>query len=393
MILYLDPFAGVSGDMFLGLLLDLGVPLTVLTEALEGLDVEGWTLDCQREKRRGIEGTRGLVATEETTHHRTWSDIDKLLASSPLADQPRELARRIFKKLGEAEASVHGIPLEKVHFHEVGALDAIVDIVAAAVGICHLAPQQVICGPLPAATGSVETAHGTYPLPAPATLRLLEGWPLVAAPANLEWVTPTGAALVASIATPGPLPEMTLQKSAYGVGGRDPECIPNLLRGLLGTPAGAGERDQVTVLETHLDDARPEWLGALLEQLLAAGALDAAFTPLQMKKNRPGIKLTVICHPADSETLTDLILIESSAIGVRSYSTARIKLRREVVKLDTPLGEAEVKLLYSGERLVRISAEYENCRQLAHQHNLPLPEAYRIVEQAAAHRYQLPGDI
>jgi len=393
MILYLDPFAGVSGDMFLGLLLDLGVPLATLTDALDALGLDGWQLAQQREKRRGIEGTRALVTTEETTHHRTWSEIDALLAASPLAEQPRNLARRIFRKLGEAEAGVHGIPLDEVHFHEVGALDAIVDIVASAVGICHLAPQQVICGPLPAATGTVETAHGTYPLPAPATLRLLEGWPFKAAPANLEWVTPTGAAIVSSVATPGQLPEMTLQKSAYGVGGRDPECIPNLLRGLLGTPSGAGERDQVTVLETHLDDARPEWLGSLLEQLLAAGALDAGFTPLQMKKNRPGVKLSVICRPADSEALAELMLQESSAIGVRSYTTSRIKLRRESVSLETPLGEAEVKLLYSGERLVRISAEYERCRELALKNRLPLPEVYRIVEQAAAQHYRLPGEI
>ncbi|PLY05478.1 MAG: TIGR00299 family protein [Desulfuromonas sp.] len=380
--------AGVSGDMFLGMLLDLGVPLSVMTEALDTLDLDGWQLAQQREKRRAIEGTRALVNVEETHHHRTWQTIDSLLASSALAEAPRTLARRIFRKLGEAEASVHGIPLESVHFHEVGALDAIIDIVGSAVGLCHLAPHQVICGPLPAATGTIATAHGTYPLPAPATLRLLEGWPLRNAPENLEWVTPTGAAIVAAVATPGPLPEMTLLKSGYGVGGRDPESIPNLLRGLLGQGSGNGDMDQVTVLESHLDDSRPEWLGALLERLMAAGALDAGFTPLQMKKNRPGIRLTVIAATADAERLSQLLLRESSAIGVRSYTSLRRKLRRKNATVRTPLGEAAVKLIYEGDALVRITAEYDDCLRLSSEENLSLPEVYRIVEQAAALHFQ-----
>jgi len=390
-ILHLDPFAGISGDMFLGLLLDLGVPLETLRGGLAALDLDGWRLEERREKRRGIEGARALVEAAEGHHHRTWRDIDALLAASRLDARPKELARRIFRRLGAAEAAVHGIPVEEVHFHEVGALDAIVDIVGSAVGLCHLAPEAITCGPLPAASGTVATAHGTYPLPAPATLRLLEGWPLVAAVAGFEWVTPTGAAIVSTIATPAPLPAMTLARSGYGVGGRDPECLPNLLRGYLGEAGDDQESDQVAVLESHLDDARPEWLGALLEDLLSEGALDAAYAPLQMKKNRPAVKLTVICTPGDAERLSDLVLERSSAIGVRSYLARRRKLRREPGRVATPLGEARVKRIYRGDRLVRVTPEYESCRELARSSGVPLPEVYRLVERAAEQLYPLPG--
>jgi len=392
-ILYLDPFAGASGDMFLGLLLDLGVPLEVLQEGLGKLGVEGWTLAARREKRRGIEGTRAVVGTAETSHHRTWSDIDRLLAASALDARPRELARSIFRRLGEAEAAVHGIPLEQVHFHEVGALDALVDIVGSAIGLCHLAPEEIISGPLPAATGTVQTAHGTYPLPAPATLRLLEGWPLFPAGSGMEWVTPTGAAILTSIASPGPFPAMTLQQGGYGVGSRDPETIPNLLRGLLGEQGTTDglERDRVSVIETHLDDASPEALGFLMELLFEAGALDVAYTPLQMKKNRPGVQMTVIAEPARQEALAGLILRQSSAIGVRFSSCERLKLRRETSTVRTVLGEARVKRLYDGTTLLRVTPEFDSCRELARASGKPLTEVYRLVEETAC-QAPPPGD-
>ncbi len=382
-LLYLDTFAGISGDMFLGLLVDLGLPLAELEAELRKLPVTGWRLECRREKRLGIEGTRVEVLCEEQKHHRTWAGIDCMLAESALPAPVRELARRIFRRIGVAEAKVHGVPMETVHFHEVGALDSILDIAGAAVGLHQLGIGQVSCSPLPLSRGLVRTAHGNFPLPAPATAEILQGVPVTDAASERELVTPTGAAIAAEIAAFTPLPAMTLTRTGYGVGGWQLDDRPNLLRGLLGDAGGEGETDRVDVLETHLDDANPEWLGHLMDRLLTAGALDVAYSPLQMKKNRPGVRVTVIARPAGSDALARLLLHESSAIGVRHYPAQRRKLRRQPATVATPLGEAEVKLLYEGERLVRIAPEYESCRRLATAAGRPLPEVYRLVERAA----------
>jgi pyridinium-3,5-bisthiocarboxylic acid mononucleotide nickel chelatase len=383
-ILYLDPFSGVSGDMVLGLLIDLGVDTAELAAGLESLALPGWTLEARCEQRRGIVGTRALVHCEEQHHHRSWADIDRLLAQSPLEPEPRELARRIFRRLGNAEARVHGVTLETVHFHEVGALDSIIDIVGAAIGLTRLAPRQVVCAPLPLGRGLVDTAHGRYPLPAPATVEVLRGAPVTAGDCAFELVTPTGAAIVAEIARFGPLPALTLARIGYGVGSRDLADRPNLLRGLLGRGDSGGlESDEVTVLESHLDDSNPEWLGALIEQLLAAGALDAGLTPLQMKKNRPGLRLTVVAPPHAEAELARLILRESSASGIRLRRERRLKLRREGRSIDTGLGPARVKLLFDGAELLRVTPEFESCRELAAAAGRPLPEVYRVVERAA----------
>lgn len=382
--LYLDPFSGVSGDMLLGLLVDLGLDPQELSAALDHLDLAGWRLEVRREQRRGLAGTRVLVHCEEQHHHRTWVDIDRLLAATTLETPVKELARRIFRRLGEAEARVHGVSIETVHFHEVGALDSIVDIVGAAFGLTRLGLDQVVCAPLPLGHGLVDTAHGRYPLPAPATAELLRGAPVTAGDCARELVTPTGAAVIAEVARFGPLPEMTLERIGYGVGSRDLPDRPNLLRGLLGNAGGQGlEQDEVSVLETHLDDSNPEWLGALLDQLLAAGALDAALAPLQMKKNRPGLRLTVVAPPGLEEPLARLVLHHSSAIGLRLRRERRLKLRREAATVTTPLGPARVKLLYDGGRLLRVSPEFESCRELAAASGRPLPEIYHLVERAA----------
>jgi hypothetical protein len=381
--LYLDTFSGISGDMFLGLLVDLGVDPTAIETELRKLPVAGWQLECRREKRQGIEGTRLVVHCTEEKHHRTWADIDRMLAASALLPPVREMARRIFRRIGVAEAKVHGVPLEKVHFHEVGALDSIVDIAGAAAGLHLLGVREVVCSALPLARGMVGTAHGAYPLPAPATVAILEGFPIVDGHSEFELVTPTGAAIAAEIAVFGSLPAMNLAGVGYGVGGRQLPDRPNLLRGILGKPATTAETDRVAVLETHLDDANPEWLGSLMERLLAAGAHDVGYGPLQMKKNRPGLRVTVISPPELASTLASLLLRESSAIGVRCHETMRYKLRREKREIVTPLGEARVKLLFDSEQLVRITPEHDSCRELAQKNDRPLPEVYRIVERAA----------
>jgi uncharacterized protein (TIGR00299 family) protein len=381
--LYLDTFSGISGDMFLGLLVDLGVDPAAIEADLEKLPVTGWRLECRREKRQGIEGTRIVVHCAEERHHRTWADIDRMLAASGLQPPVRELARRIFRRIGEAEARVHGVPLEKVHFHEVGALDSIVDVAGAASGLHQLGVREVVCSPLPLARGMIATAHGAFPLPAPATVAILQGYPVTDGHSEFELVTPTGAAIAAEIAVFGALPAMTLARVGYGVGGRQLPDRPNLLRGMLGEPTTTAETDRVAVLETHLDDANPEWLGTLMERLLAAGALDVGYGPLQMKKNRPGLRVTVIAPPELASALASLLLRESSAIGVRCHETMRYKLRREERTVATPFGEARVKLLFDGEELVRITPEHDSCLDLAEKSGRPLPEVYRIVERAA----------
>jgi uncharacterized protein (TIGR00299 family) protein len=382
--LYLDTFSGISGDMFLGLLVDLGVPLADIENELRKLPLTGYRLEVKREKRQGIEAAKVTVVSDEHHHHRTWAEIDRMLADSPLEGKTKDLARRIFRRIGNAEAKIHGTALETVHFHEVGAIDSIVDVVGAAVGLQLLGAAQIVCAPLPMTRGVVRCAHGTFPLPAPATLEILRGLPVVADPANVELVTPTGAAIAAEIAIFGTMPAMTLQAFGYGAGERDLADRPNLLRGLLGEAVAeqALEQDRVAILESHLDDANPEWLGALMDSLLAAGAFDVGYSALQMKKNRPGLALTVISPPHLAEQLARKILRESSAAGVRFQESRRYKLRSEPATVTTTLGEAQVKHFYEGTLRLRTVPEFDSCRQLAIASGRPLPEVYRLVELA-----------
>jgi len=382
--LYLDTFSGISGDMFLGLMFNLGVDETILREELNKLNLAGYNLNIRQEKRCGIAGSFVDMTIEDQQKSRTWLAIDQMIADSGLQETNKALAQRIFRRLGEAEAKVHGIELEQVHFHEVGAVDSIIDIVGAAIALNLLDVQQVLCSPLPMTQGCIKTDHGEYPLPAPATLEVLNGCPTRPDDSGLELVTPTGAVIAAEIATFAPLPAMTIEQTGYGLGSRDTKDRPNVLRGIIGNADDVtAEYDTVSVIETHLDDCNPEWLGGLMEILMGGGALDVAYSPLQMKKNRPGIRVTVICKVDVAETMEKLILRNSSAIGVRRYETRRRKLRRENRLISTPLGDASVKCLYDGAELVRVTPEYESCRQLAEQSGRPLPEVYRLTERAA----------
>jgi pyridinium-3,5-bisthiocarboxylic acid mononucleotide nickel chelatase len=382
-VLYLDPIAGISGDMFLGLLFDLGVDPKTVEAELRRLPVNGWQLQCTREERQGIAATRLNVIAPEEHHHRTWALIDRMLADSELQPTAKECARRIFRRIGLAEAAVHGVPLETVHFHEVGALDSIIDIVGAAVALDLLGVDQVICSPLPMSHGFVQTAHGTFPLPAPATVEILRGCPVYDGHCDQELVTPTGAAIAAEIATFGEWPAMTIERVGYGAGERQLADRPNLLRGVVGHLATAAtDQDRVAVLESHLDDANPEWLGALLERLLAAGALDVGYAPLQMKKNRPGVRITVVAPPPAAPSLARMLLRESSASGVRCHEMRRYKLERRTEVIDTPLGPAQVKLFFDDGTLLRVTPEFDSCQLLAQQSGRPLPEVYRLVERA-----------
>ncbi len=382
--LFLDTFSGISGDMFLGLLLDLGVSLADLEAELKKLPIDGYRLELKSVQRQSVTGSKLTVHCEEQHHHRTWSGIDRMLIDSELATPAKELARRIFRRIGEAEAKIHGVALETVHFHEVGALDSIIDIVGAAIGLHLLGNPKVVCTPLPMTRGTVNCAHGSFPLPAPATLEILDGLPIVHDFAGVELVTPTGAAIAAEIATFGTLPAMTLEKAGYGAGEREMRDRPNLLRGLLGETEAEEplDQDRVAILESHLDDVNPEWLGALMDKLLNTGAFDVGYSALQMKKNRPGLALTVIAPPYLSEQLARIIMRESSAAGVRWRESRRYKLRSKPGTVTTTLGEVQIKHFYEGEVLLRTVPEFESCRQLANDSDRPLPEIYRLVELA-----------
>ncbi len=392
-LLFLDTFSGISGDMMLGLLVDLGVELNVIETELARLPLSGYHLERRPEKRHGIGGTRIEVICDAGASQpaRTWSGIDGMLADSSLDAPVRDMARRIFRRLGEAEAQVHQVSLDEVHFHEVGAVDAIVDIVGSAVGLHLLGAREIHCAPLPLSSGMIRGSHGAMPLPAPATLQLLQGQPVRNAGSERELVTPTGAAIAREVAQFGAMPEMIIGRIGYGVGGWQLEDRPNLLRGIVGTKSATDgfERDTVTVIESHLDDSSPEWLGALIDRLMSNGALDAGFTPLQMKKNRPGSSLTVVARSHDAPRLAELILHESSAIGVRMHETRRMKLRREAADVQTDCGEATVKLIFHGQQLLRIAPEYDSCRKLAESTGRPLPEVYRVVTAAANRRFGL----
>ncbi len=387
--LYLDTFSGISGDMMLGLLLDLGVDQSQLEQKLEILPISGYQLKVGREQRHGIEGCRVQVLCEETHHHRSWSTIDTMLEQSELTLPVRQLARNFFRLLGEAEAKVHGIDIDKVHFHEVGAVDAIVDLVGTAIGLDLLGVEKVICSPLPLSRGMSQCAHGKLPLPAPATLEILRGRPVLDSGCDKELVTPTGATIVAELAEFGPLPALALGTAGYGVGGWDLDDRPNLLRGILYDQPQAAAWDKVQLLESHIDDSTPEQLGDLMERLFDAGALDVGYSPLQMKKNRPANRISVVCNPDQVEQLATVIMHNSSAIGVRSHSCERFRLQRKQAVVSTKQGKARVKLIFDDNRYLRLTPEYEDCRVLARASGKTLQQIYSEVESAALEQLNL----
>jgi pyridinium-3,5-bisthiocarboxylic acid mononucleotide nickel chelatase len=380
-ILYFDCFAGIAGDMTVAALLELGLPLETLREGLAALPFSGYTLESAPVQRHGIAGTTfRVLLSEEDQPHRHYSSIAAMIEASSLKPRVKELAGRIFLRLAEAESQVHGVALERVHFHEVGAVDSIADIVGVAIGLDYLGVDKVYASGLPFGRGFVQTAHGRLPVPTPATALLMKGIPLTADIGEGERVTPTGAAIVAALAEGfGPPPPMRPERIGYGAGEKDFAEVPNLLRLVLGEATGAAETEsqEVLVIETQIDDMNPELLGFLMERLLGAGALDVTFSALQMKKNRPGTLVSVLAHPADLDKLSGIILAESTAIGLRYYPTRRITLSRRIEEHATSLGPVQVKVLGNG----RVAPEFEACRSIALQSGLPLLEVYRIVER------------
>jgi pyridinium-3,5-bisthiocarboxylic acid mononucleotide nickel chelatase len=380
---YFDCFSGISGDMILGALVHAGVPLEHLRDQLAGLDVPGWEIHAEKVWKNGMAATYVRVQTQETHTHRSLSTIEGILQKSKLATPVREHATAIFRKLGEAEAAVHDVPIEKIHFHEVGAVDAIVDIVGACIGFHFLGIERFACSALNVGGGTAKMAHGVLPVPAPATARLLLGKPTYSNGVQKELVTPTGAAIVATLCdTFGPQPSMTVSAIGYGAGTADLEGQPNVLRLMVGESAEKREgefSEEIRVIEANLDDLNPQVYGYFVERALAAGALDVFTTAVQMKKNRPGTLLTVLCNPADETKFQDLFFAETTTLGVRSYATQRRVLPREWETVATRYGEVRMKVARVNGQVFQISPEYEDCRKLAEEKAVPLQ---RVMQEA-----------
>ncbi|MCC7373350.1 MAG: nickel pincer cofactor biosynthesis protein LarC [Verrucomicrobiales bacterium] len=434
-VLYLDIFSGISGDMMIGALIDLGVPFSRLESELQRLGVGGYHLHTSHGEKSGIAGIKFDVHLDDEHHHghghgqghdhghshshahahghahppspghrhdhdhdhshgRNYADIRRLLERSPLDPWVKSKALAVFHRIAVAEGKIHGRSPDDVHFHEVGAIDSIVDIVGTCLALDILGRPRVLAGPVVEGTGFVKCAHGRMPLPAPATLEILaaRGIPMTQCDEPAELVTPTGAALLAEFAEKfGPLQGLSAQRVGYGLGTRNNKTRPNVLRAVLGDIAVQSgpqahdwEIDEITVLETNLDDISPEILGHVVEKAFAAGALDVFHSPVQMKKNRPGVIVTVLAPAALADPLTELLLVETGAFGVRQTTASRRKLRREFNPVITAFGEVSVKLGILDGRIVHRTPEFESCRALAVRANVPLKEVYEATVAAAA---------
>jgi hypothetical protein len=377
---YIDAFSGISGDMTVGALLDAGAPADALLDALRSLDT-GAEYEVERTRRGGMAASKFHVILSESSNsaHRHLDHILTMIDQAPISDRAKADASRVFQQLGEAEARVHGIPIERVHFHEVGAADSIADIVGACVAFDLLGVEEIHSSAINVGSGTVKTEHGVLPVPAPATAELLKGRPIYSRGPAIELTTPTGAALAATLsANFGGPPAMSVHSIGYGAGDHDFKDHANVLRVLIGEASGAAEAMLVSVMEANIDDSSPQVLGYALERLLEAGALDAAILPLQMKKNRPGALLQVIARPEHREKLARIIFAETSTLGLRIYSAERRVLLREAVEVTTPFGKVRGKLSATGS----FSPEYEDCKAAAVRTGVPLREVLAAAAEA-----------
>ena len=384
-VAHFDCFSGVSGDMVLGALVDAGVSADAIRTALDSLGLP-ITLEIEQVKRNGIAATKVNVVAPDQEEYRFLPDVEAIIARGKLSDSQRNLASRIFRKLAEAEAEVHGVPVEKVHFHEVGALDSIADIIGSAVGLDLLGVEKFTSRSVPPGSGMVKCAHGLMPVPAPATANLLKGVPLAASPVKGELVTPTGAAILTSVVSEWTdSPVLTAERIGCGAGTRNPIEVPNVLRLFVGETVSDAESDRVWVLETNLDDCPGEVIGFAIEEAFAAGALDVFTVPIQMKKHRPGVLLTAICDDANRLAVERVLFRETATFGIRRTRADRSKLRREAVTVDTPWGVVKAK---RGRRdgMGVLTPEYEDCARVAREHHVALRDVYTAVTQAGADR-------
>ncbi len=380
---YFDCFSGISGDMVLGALVDAGADLGAIESELRKLGLEGWSVSAEKVQRGQIFATHVNVVTSEGHHHRGLSIILDRIEKAQLAPRAAERARRIFTRLAESEAKVHNMPIEKVHFHEVGAVDSIVDIVGACVGFELLGIDDFSCSPLDVGAGQVKTAHGLLPVPAPATADLLKGAPIYTSGIQKELVTPTGAAIATTLSTSySKIPEMKLEAIGYGAGSMDLPEKANVMRLLIGESESRAEGKSahhigdapIAVIETNLDDMSPQIYGYFVERALAAGALDIYSTPVQMKKNRPGLLVTILCEPAKITQLTGLLFKETTTIGVRIHEAQRRTLAREFLQVETRFGAVRMKLSRLNGSILNATPEFDDCRRIAAEKGIPLKD-------------------
>lgn len=379
--LYFDCFAGASGDMILGAMVAAGVDPDALRQQLSILNVEGFKIDFETVDRSGLSATYARVETVHEHKHRHLSDIRRIIENSGVTDAAKELSIRIFTRLAEAEARVHNELVEKVHFHEVGALDAIVDVVGAAICFDLMKIDRFVSSPLHVGSGIIEMAHGRFPVPPPAVTELLRGVPFYSGEVKGELLTPTGAAIITTVCQEyGPIPRIKTDRTGYGAGTRQYENFPNVLRVLVGeTEAVEAASERLWMIETNLDDASPQIVGHVMDRVFEAGALDCYFTPVQMKKNRPGVLLSVLCGASEKEAVMTLLFTETTTLGIRSYEVERRALRRSLIEVETPYGPIFVKVAHLNGRVVNEMPEFEQCREAAIRANVPL----KVVEEAA----------
>jgi pyridinium-3,5-bisthiocarboxylic acid mononucleotide nickel chelatase len=402
-VLYLDCFSGISGDMTLGAFLDAGLPLDELKRALGSLALEGVDVSASRVLRTGVSATQFVVSEPSIAQspspnahaHRHVAGIFKLVDKSALSPGARERAKGMFSRLAEAEAAIHQMAVEKVHLHEVGAIDSIIDIVGAAFAFEWAGADQVVCSPLNVGGGTVHAAHGIFPVPAPATLALLGDAPVYSGPgesAQKELVTPTGALIATTFATSfGVIPPMSIERIGYGAGSRDNPDTPNVLRLLIGRTADRPSAERVTVIECEIDDMNPQIFGVAMDRLYAAGALEVFYVPVQMKKNRPGTLLTVVAPPELRAKLADIVFSETTTIGLRYQDVERECLQREIVQVETPLGVVRFKVASRSGHVLNVAPEFEDCAKLAAQHGLPVKEVQALATQAYGARQVQQG--
>lgn len=381
---YFDCFSGVSGDMTLGALVDAGVDGRAIVEAVGSLGLPG-ELSFEAVRRGGFRATYARVKTPEEQANRRWPQIEALIDKGSLNASQKDLAKRIFLKLGEAEARVHGIDLARIHFHEVGAVDSIIDIVGSAVGLDLLGVDRFECGPVPPGRGFVRAEHGRMPLPAPATAEILKGVPLAESPIEMEMTTPTGAAIVTTIAARfGPLPAMTVESIGLGAGTREVPGQANVLRLFVGTLASSPGSDRVFMLETNLDDLPGEVVGYTTVKLLEAGALDVFTTPIQMKKNRPGVMVSVLCDEARIAAMEEILFRETTTLGIRRFPVSRHKLNRKAVDVESAFGPIRGKLGWLDNRPPTFSPEYDDCARIASERGVALRAVFDAAHAAYA---------
>jgi pyridinium-3,5-bisthiocarboxylic acid mononucleotide nickel chelatase len=408
-VLYFDCFAGAAGDMIVGALLDAGMPFEALRHALGSLAVEGWDVSVDRVLKTGVSATKfrvhehahqgsgiGDQASGHGHHHhhdhghQSLNEIFSAIERSALSESGKARAIAMFRRLGEAESAIHGIPIDKIHLHEVGALDSIIDIVGAVFAIEWFKADRIVVSPINVGSGMVRTEHGVFPVPAPATVSLLKNAPVYSSGIQSELLTPTGALILSEFADAfGPIPPMTIERVGYGAGDRDLKETPNVVRVLVGEAEGPKTQDsrprtemRVVVLECEIDDMNPQIFGVLMEKLYAAGALEVFYSAVQMKKNRPGTLMTIVAKPEHREAMTEIVFRESTTIGIRHQELSRECLDREMVTVTTSVGPVRFKVARRNGRVLNAQPEFEDLAKLSAEHGIPIKDVQALAHKA-----------